>query len=148
MKLFFLLLLINTGMYLNAQKYIHLASPSGKIVFTFKLTGGNAFYNISYKNKILIENSSLSLLFDNGPFENNLSLKFPRYRDTTEEYTLVVGKTNLVSPVFHWSDAEMETYLKQHSLPNEWDYFDPAKADDKRECGLHAAWGGKAVSQG
>jgi phosphoadenosine phosphosulfate reductase len=50
-----------------------------------------------------------------------------------------------VSPVFHWSDAEMEAYLKQHNLPNEWDYFDPAKADDKRECGLHAAWGGKVL---
>ena len=52
-----------------------------------------------------------------------------------------------VSPVFHWTDAEMEAYLQKHHLPNEWDYFDPAKADDKRECGLHAAWGGKAVSQ-
>ena len=51
-----------------------------------------------------------------------------------------------VSPIFGWSDAEMETYLQQHALPNEWDYFDPAKADDKRECGLHAAWGGKAVN--
>jgi len=52
-----------------------------------------------------------------------------------------------VSPVFYWSDADMENYLKQHNLPNEWDYFDPAKADDKRECGLHATWGGKAVAQ-
>ena len=52
-----------------------------------------------------------------------------------------------ISPVFYWSDAEMEAYLKQHSLPNEWDYFDPAKADDKRECGLHASWGGKAVAK-
>ncbi len=52
-----------------------------------------------------------------------------------------------VSPVFYWSDAEMEAYLKQNNLPNEWDYFDPAKADDKRECGLHAAWGGKAVAK-
>lgn len=51
-----------------------------------------------------------------------------------------------VSPLFCWSDAEMEAYLKQHNLPNEWDYFDPAKADDKRECGLHATWGGKAVA--
>jgi len=50
-----------------------------------------------------------------------------------------------VSPVFPWSDAEMEAYLQQYDLPNEWDYFDPAKADEKRECGLHAAWGGKAV---
>jgi phosphoadenosine phosphosulfate reductase len=52
-----------------------------------------------------------------------------------------------VSPVFYWSDADMENYLKQHNLPNEWDYFDPAKADDKRECGLHATWGGKAVGK-
>ena len=52
-----------------------------------------------------------------------------------------------VSPVFHWSDAEMEAYLKLHNLPNEWDYFDPAKADEKRECGLHASWGGKAVAK-
>ena len=50
-----------------------------------------------------------------------------------------------VSPVFYFSDAEMETYLKEHMLPNEWDYFDPAKADEKRECGLHAAWGGAAA---
>jgi phosphoadenosine phosphosulfate reductase len=50
-----------------------------------------------------------------------------------------------VSPVFHLTDPDMEAYLKAHSLPNEWDYFDPAKADDKRECGLHAAWGGKAL---
>ena len=50
-----------------------------------------------------------------------------------------------VSPVFYWSDADMEDYLKQHHLPNEWDYFDPAKADEKRECGLHASWGANAV---
>lgn len=53
-----------------------------------------------------------------------------------------------VSPVFYFSDADMETYLKQHNLPNEWDYFDPAKADDKRECGLHATWGKNAVGAG
>lgn len=52
-----------------------------------------------------------------------------------------------VSPVFHWSDAQMEDYLQQHQLPNEWDYFDPAKADEKRECGLHAAWGQQAMTK-
>lgn len=49
------------------------------------------------------------------------------------------------SPVFYWTDADMEAYLQKHNLPNEWDYFDPAKADDKRECGLHVAWGGQAM---
>jgi phosphoadenosine phosphosulfate reductase len=51
-----------------------------------------------------------------------------------------------VSPFFYWSDADLDRYLQAHRLPNEWDYFDPAKADEKRECGLHAAWGGKAVN--
>jgi len=52
-----------------------------------------------------------------------------------------------VSPFFHWTDAQLDAYLAAHSLPNEWDYFDPAKADEKRECGLHAAWGGKALGK-
>jgi phosphoadenosine phosphosulfate reductase len=53
-----------------------------------------------------------------------------------------------VSPVFYFTDSDMEEYLANFGLPNEWDYFDPAKADEKRECGLHAAWGGKAVAPG
>ncbi|HLX95799.1 MAG TPA: phosphoadenosine phosphosulfate reductase family protein [Verrucomicrobiae bacterium] len=53
-----------------------------------------------------------------------------------------------VNPVFYWSDADMDNYLKQQQLPNEWDYFDPAKADDKRECGLHATWGSQALGSG
>jgi phosphoadenosine phosphosulfate reductase len=52
-----------------------------------------------------------------------------------------------VSPVFYMGDADMEAYLEEHHLPIEWDYFDPAKADEKRECGLHAAWGGKFVAR-
>jgi phosphoadenosine phosphosulfate reductase len=65
---------------------------------------------------------------------------------------IVSGDANFhtikVSPLFYWSDADMEKYLAEHNLPNEWDYFDPAKADEKRECGLHASWGGTAVSGG
>jgi phosphoadenosine phosphosulfate reductase len=45
-----------------------------------------------------------------------------------------------LSPFLDWTDAQMEAYLEEHALPNEWDYFDPAKADEKRECGLHAPW--------
>lgn len=51
-----------------------------------------------------------------------------------------------VSPLFYFTDAELDAYLEKHQLPNEWDYFDPAKADEKRECGLHAAWGKKAAT--
>lgn len=51
-----------------------------------------------------------------------------------------------VSPLFHLSDAALEAYLEQYNLPNEWDYFDPAKAEEKRECGLHAQWGATALA--
>ncbi|MET0253035.1 MAG: phosphoadenosine phosphosulfate reductase family protein, partial [Terrimicrobiaceae bacterium] len=33
-----------------------------------------------------------------------------------------------VSPVFYLGDADIEQYLEKYNLPNEWDYFDPAKA--------------------
>jgi phosphoadenosine phosphosulfate reductase len=52
-----------------------------------------------------------------------------------------------VSPVFYLTDADLEAYLTQNHLPNEWDYFDPAKVDEKRECGLHAAWGGQVLKR-
>lgn len=51
-----------------------------------------------------------------------------------------------VSPLFYHTDADLDAYLAEHKLPNEWDYFDPAKADEKRECGLHASWGKKAAT--
>lgn len=46
-----------------------------------------------------------------------------------------------VCPLLEWSDADLDAYLRRHDLPDETDYFDPAKADERRECGLHAAWG-------
>jgi len=42
-----------------------------------------------------------------------------------------------VSPFYHFSDKELDQYLKDHSLSNELNYFDPTKQLDNRECGLH-----------
>jgi len=42
-----------------------------------------------------------------------------------------------VAPLFHWSEADLEAYLERFALPNELDYFDPTKALETRECGLH-----------
>ncbi len=42
-----------------------------------------------------------------------------------------------VSPFYHWSDKELDTYLEEHQLPNEFKYFDPTKVENNRECGLH-----------
>lgn len=52
----------------------------------------------------------------------------------------LVGREGVlkVNPLLEWSDADMRDYLAEHDLsegPD--DYFDPAKAGEKRECGLH-----------
>lgn len=44
-----------------------------------------------------------------------------------------------VAPVLHWTARDMHEYLKVNGLPNNFDYFDPTKVEDKRECGLHVA---------
>lgn len=42
-----------------------------------------------------------------------------------------------VSPFYHWSNEELDTYLEASNLPNEFTYFDPTKVESNRECGLH-----------
>ncbi len=42
-----------------------------------------------------------------------------------------------VSPFYYWSDENLDTYLEEHNLPNEFKYFDPTKVESNRECGLH-----------
>jgi phosphoadenosine phosphosulfate reductase len=42
-----------------------------------------------------------------------------------------------VAPLLGWSAKQLHEYLQRHGLPNNFDYFDPTKVDDKRECGLH-----------
>ena len=43
-----------------------------------------------------------------------------------------------VNPILDWTPVEMDAYLAEHQLPNERTYYDPAKGDEKHECGLHA----------
>ncbi len=42
-----------------------------------------------------------------------------------------------VAPVLNWTEAEMKQYIKDHSLPDEKEYYDPTKVLANRECGLH-----------
>ena len=43
-----------------------------------------------------------------------------------------------VNPIIDWNSADLEAYIAEHQLPNEMTYYDPAKGDEKHECGLHA----------
>ena len=42
-----------------------------------------------------------------------------------------------VSPFYHYTDEMLKDYLNKYQLPVEYDYFDPVKALEHRECGIH-----------
>ena len=44
-----------------------------------------------------------------------------------------------VAPLLHWSSKDLYEYCEAHGLPNNFDYVDPTKGEDNRECGLHLA---------
>ena len=42
-----------------------------------------------------------------------------------------------VSPFYYWTDDDLDDYLEKHDLPKNSTYFDPVKALETRECGIH-----------
>ena len=42
-----------------------------------------------------------------------------------------------VSPFYYWTDQELDHYIKSNKLTKNSDYFDPVKALQNRECGIH-----------
>ncbi len=59
------------------------------------------------------------------------------HRDSLD--ILSFGKDGVlkVSPFYHYSDTQLDAYMKEYNLPNEFNYFDPTKVLEHRECGLH-----------
>lgn len=58
-------------------------------------------------------------------------------RDRLDVLSLSKDGILKVSPFYYFSDEELDAYLVQHNLPNEFKYYDPTKALENRECGLH-----------
>ena len=42
-----------------------------------------------------------------------------------------------VSPFYYWTDEDLDDYLETYNLPKNSTYFDPVKALETRECGIH-----------
>ncbi|AUS05717.1 phosphoadenosine phosphosulfate reductase family protein [Pseudotamlana carrageenivorans] len=60
------------------------------------------------------------------------------FRNSIGIFSLSKDGVLKVSPFYFWSDEKLDAYLKENNLPNEFKYFDPTKALENRECGLHA----------
>ena len=106
------ILLIAVSNFLIAQNKVQLVSPNGSISFSFDLVNTAPAYSVGFKNKILIENSPLSLEFADDDFGKNISLGKPVYKDTTEDYDLVVGKTSHVHTHYKEVKIPLQEKLK------------------------------------
>ncbi|MEP6713208.1 MAG: glycoside hydrolase family 97 protein [Ferruginibacter sp.] len=87
---------LSLSISLQAQKKINIKSPDGNIGFSFSLMGSSPAYDVTFKGKTIINNSPLSLQFDNGDFQKNITVRKPIISDTTEDYELLLGKTKNV----------------------------------------------------
>lgn len=60
------------------------------------------------------------------------------FRDGINVVSLSKDGVLKVSPFYNYSDEELDIYLIERNLPNEFSYFDPTKVLENRECGLHS----------
>ncbi len=59
------------------------------------------------------------------------------FRNTIDIVSKDTNGVLKISPFYHWSDEELDSYLLERNIPNEFTYFDPTKVENNRECGLH-----------
>ncbi|GHT41167.1 alpha-glucosidase [Planctomycetales bacterium] len=97
---------------LSAQETVRLSSPDGNIGFTFRLDG-TPVYSVTYKEKMLVGDSPLTLEFDDGQFGKNLTLGKTVSRTGDETYELVVGKAKHA----HSHYEEVTIPLKEQQAP-------------------------------
>ena len=98
---------------LLAHKKIQLSSPDGRIEFYFELVDKTPSYTVLFNGKTLIGQSGLSLRFDNGNFESDLTLQRPVYRDGSEQYELIIGKAKKIKAAY----KEVTLPLKETKRP-------------------------------
>ena len=79
-------------------------------------------------------------MFEHKPdvWFTNLRKGQTTFRSSLDIVSLSADGILKVSPFYYCSDTELDKYLEENNLPNEFKYFDPTKVLENRECGLHA----------
>lgn len=86
------------SMRAHSQEEVRLSSPGGQCEFTFRMMQGVPHYAVSFKERALLEYSSLRLWFlDGGEFGNRLVVGTPAFEEVDTSYDLIVGKASRVA---------------------------------------------------
>ncbi len=123
--------------------HIHLYIPRRTAAHRDALLGGIPSIEDEQAHRLFTEEVKLE------PFRRGLADLKPKIwltalrrvqnpnRETMNPVSLTPDGLLKVCPVLEWTDEQMQAYLDAHHLPNEFDYYDPTKVLEKRECGLH-----------
>lgn len=80
-----------------AAKNVSVTSPDKNIVYRLEAGQDGLVYRVSYKGKVLIDNSRLSISFKNGgEFGKNVTLGKPVFQKMEETYDLIIGRSSHV----------------------------------------------------
>jgi alpha-glucosidase len=96
------------------QKTISLASPDKNITCDIRIQKDGISYRVTFNKKVLISYSALSLQLYGKEFLKNVGFSAPVYRDTTETYTMIVGKTSKVNASYR----EVTVPLTEKTAPH------------------------------
>ena len=58
------------------------------------------------------------------------------HRKSLDIFTFGSHSTVRVAPMFQLNELDVQKYILKHNLPDNFDYFDPTKGEEHRECGL------------
>lgn len=67
----------------------------------------------------------------------NIRVRQTAYRDSLDILSYSKEGILKISPFYYWSDDDLNDFLIANSLPKNTSYFDPVKALQTRECGIH-----------
>lgn len=67
----------------------------------------------------------------------NIRVRQTEFRDEKDILSYSNDGILKVSPFYYWDDKKLDEFLKNNQLPKNPDYFDPVKALQSRECGIH-----------
>ncbi|MDN3583238.1 glycoside hydrolase family 97 protein [Mucilaginibacter flavus] len=80
-----------------ANKIINISSPDVRIKFTISTDQAGLFYEVSYKNTVMVDKSRLNISFkEGGSFNHDLFISPVKMEHLTEDYQLITGKTSKV----------------------------------------------------
>src|SRR6476620_6821744 len=100
----------------EAQHTTSVLSPNGEIIFMFRINKGQPQYAVKFKNKILVDYSTLSLYFVNDSFANNIKTGKITVSDGVDDYTLPEGKTSKVNDVYKEALIPMKESMGKSKL--------------------------------